>query len=1559
MNQLLEKLYSKPPYERGKLFEKFIRKYLKEVDPHYSRYFTNIWLWNNYPERNSRSDMGVDLVAEDISGKRWAIQTKFHKDKITERDISTFLSMLNTHEFDYGMLVITSPLNKNAEYLVECSSKRIEVIDLDYIAENIDEEKFSWEKPEVIARPIRKKLRKYQIEAIDAIIEGFKSNERGKLIMPPGSGKTFVALKLAERLVGTGGRVLFLCPSISLLDQTVRAWLKDSELSLRTFAVVSDKSVGRSTEDDTESLSLLHIPPTTNSEDLLKSAMYSTPECMTVIFSTYQSVEVIEEAQKRGLPKFDLIICDEAHRTTGIKIKNEDPSYFQKVHSDDYIKGDKRLYMTATPRIYEPNVKKKLEDFDVSYYSMDDQKIFGDTFYEYTFRRAVDEGYLSDYKVILFMMDESRVQEKLYRYFLERDALNVENAVKLLGVWKVLQGEVKNEFEEMMVLELKRGIIFTGRIADSKAIEKEFERVVKEYEEDVAAWRNVVIRHIDGSMGSFQRKALLDWLREEPKGEIKILTNAKVLTEGIDVPALDAVVFTRPKNSVVEIIQAVGRVMRKAPGKKYGYIIIPVVIRPNRPEGEQIEESSYKTVWQIVSALRAIDETFAAKVRQVVIKTSKLTPQSIRRSDSSGSCVKYTIDNDSIVTLTVGEQRLMFPYHIKKALIGKIAKSLGLTKKYLENWAKDVAQTAERLNEYITIALSKDESINKLFQEFFESLKVFINEEISTSQAITMLVQHILTKPIFDALFEEYDFVRYDPVAQSLERLSEVFRGYVSRETKDLESFYNSVKLRASGIDKETERQDFMRMLYDSFFKIAFKKTAEELGIVYTPIEVVDFIIKSVDYLLKEKFGKRLSDEDIVILEPFIGTGTFVSRLLHNIPIRSLKRKYESKEIWGNEILLLPYYISKVNIESTYYELTGEYKPFKNLLLVDTFRMMELIYNDQIYPTTISMFPQQYGELLNAEKNAKVNVIISNPPWFAWQEMENKGIKRPEYKLLRQRIKETYAKYSGATNKNSLYDSYIMAIRMATDRIGERGIIGFVTNSGWVDGNAMDGMRKVLEEEFSEIYIIPLRGNARLKGIPRKKEGGGIFGQGSRAGVCIAILVKDRKTPNEKAKIYYHDIGDYLTREEKLEKLRKFEHIGNVDFIEITPNVFHDWINQRSIEYYKFPAIGSKKKDEMGIFEIYSAGLKSNRDAWVYNFSKKELEDNMMRMIEEYNRHVDLVKDGKITKDNINAAINQNSAEISWDSTLKRELPKARKYRFEEAGEIYTSMYRPFVKMHLYFSKVFNNSIHLLPKIFPTPDSENIAICVDSKGSSRPFSALMVNMLPDLHLLPTTQCFPLYIYEQRTTLFKNEFAKRYNISFQALEEYRKRYGDDVTPEDVFYYIYGILHSPDYREKFSSELKKDLPRIPFVNSKELFHLFKEAGEKLANIHLNYEQIEPYSLNVKIDADENDPQTYKITAMKLDKERGILQYNEFITFRGIPPRIFEYEIGGYNPLEWLVNYYKIAEKKKTKIIWNPNKWFEESGDYKYVFELIPRLVTLSLEALEIMTEIQGKL
>lgn len=1570
-----QRTVAKTPREQGELFERFVAAYLRR-DGYYGQLFSNVWRWSEWPGRGNEIDSGIDLVAEEReSGALWAIQAKFHSEQISFQDISTFLALSGRKEFSYRMIVTTAPLSSTAEQALEHQEKPVVILSLSNMLESpINWDEFNWNNPEELPLLPKKQLRPYQQDAVEAVINGFARSDRGKLIMPPGSGKTFVALKIAERLVGPDGYVLFLAPSIALVEQTLRAWLTDTELPLRVYAVTSDYTVGRD-EDSFDRTTVLTIPPTTDPAKLADDVRKPSKGKMTVIVSTYHSIDVVAEAQKLGLPEFDLIIADEAHRTTGV-MEGEEASYYHKGHNNEIIRGAKRLYMTATPRVFVPRVRERLEELGYEYFTMDDEKTYGEEFFRYGFGQAVDENVLSDYKVVVFTINEAAVQRRLFDFLNYEDAPQLEWAAKIVGVWNALSGRIKNE----SIPPLKRAVVFAGRIADSKKFSDHFVKTTEAYYEATGSegeFRKFEVRHIDGSMSATQRKAYLDWLRDEPApGETRVLSNAKVLTEGIDVPALDAVVFLKPRRSVVDVVQAVGRAMRKAPGKRYGYVILPIIVDPSRDAAEQLDKNEeFRIVWEVLGALRSIDDRFDAMVRELHIQ---------RRHRKEESDKTWHSSEDVIIISSDGEQISWdFEDELYDAILGRLVERVG-ERAYLETWAKDVASVTARLERHIADALQHEgeygQRTREAFAGFLAALRSIINPSITEEEALSMLVQHIVTKPIFDAIFDEYEFLKENPIARSFDSLASIFEVFVDRETQILKEFYRLIKVRARGLDKEAERQDFLRQLYDTFFKLAFPKTAERLGIVYTPVEIVDFLVKSVEEVLRAEFGTSLADENVVILEPFVGTGTFLVRLmyqLYQLAPEALGRKYCMGEIWGNEILLLPYYIALANIESTYYELTGEYVPFRNLLLVDSFQLMESRNTVQI-----PLFPEQYTELMQKQRQAKINVIISNPPWFAWQGDENLGIKAVKYAKLDSRIKKTYERHSTARLKIALYDSYIRAIRMATDRIEDKGVIAFVTNSGFLDGNAADGLRKCLADEFAKIYVLNLRGNARTSGELRKREGGGVFDQGSRAGVALLILVKD-KSKSGQAEIYYHDIGDYLSREEKLARLKEYVHIGKVSWKRIIPNKAHDWINQRNEDFETFPTIGTKQHvvNEGVLFKLYCRGLMTCRDAWVYNFSQVELEGNVRCMINEFNRHVELVNSGYITQRNVEFQINNDPKKIAWSGDLKIALLKGIPHTFEDAGRVMPSIYRPFIKMWVYLSRVFNNSIYHLPKIFPEPDIENVVITVKAPGSSKEFSTLVVNHIPDLHFLGDVQIFPLYKYEKYEELtddkskwedvFNNHLAgkiitapsgNRYvryeNITDWALKEYRKHYGEDVTKEDIFYYVYGLLHSFEYRERYRNDLKKMLPRIPFVSSVEDFWAFSNAGRKLADLHLNYETIEPWPLKEEINGDPNDLATYRVSKMRFRKtqdrkdDKTTIIYNENITLSGIPLEAYEYIVNGKSPIEWVMERYKVSRNRKSGIINDPNKWLEEQGNPRYIVDLIKRLVRVSIETMKIV-------
>jgi predicted helicase len=1595
----LEALYAgHSPQEAGRLFERLVRKVLKELHPIWSQEFVDVVPWSEHATREGlrATDIGVDLVGYGKDGKVYAIQVKLWDKPLSWKDLGSFVGVVKHPEygFDHGLIVAPRGVTQEAERQLQ--GLPITILSEEALLEDLDLESLVPDRPEEARRRGKKALRKYQQEALEEVAKAFleKGLPRGKLIMPPGTGKTLVALKIAEKVAGPGGRVLFLAPSIALLDQSLRAWAAEASLPLRLFAVVSDTGVGKTSEDDLSALSLLSIPPTTKPEELASEAKTESQEALTVVFSTYQSAEVLERAQAmHGLPPFDLMILDEAHRTATVRAGEESP--FTKVHHDHYVKARHRLYMTATPRIWEVEGngeggqgkkagKKKdpqkggslplldlgasptedstaPEGVELLVYSMDNEEVYGPTLYEYTFTRAVKEGHLSDYKVIVFSVAEE-AQKDLASYLQGSEALKVEEALKALGLWKVLQGEVRDEEGNPMGgLDLRRVIAFHGRVKESKRMEEEFTKVALAAQQAgllPEELRRVEVKHIDGQMSAYDRKRLLDWLRENvPEGEVRLLTNAKVLTEGIDVPALDAVAFMRPRDSVVDVIQAVGRAMRKAPGKEYGYVVLPVVVR-GQDEEREIEESGYRAVWQVLSALRSVDKSFEARMRAALVRLSGKGEGGGGGEAREGVAV-IGEGSASPVVMDVLLEDPNLRQKVTRGLAGKLVKRLALGRKYLENWAQDVARVARVLEQQVRAMAERDPKVKEKLGKLLTALQAFTNESVTEDEAILMLVQHALTKPIFDALFGELLKEREDPVSRALDELFQEFRGFLDREGEALKDFYEEMRLKALGLTDEAERADFLRRLYSNFFTRAFPQVADQVGIAYTPVELVDFLVKSADELARKHFGRGLDGEKVFILEPFAGTGTFVTRILHRVAERggaeAVKGKLERGEIWANEILLLPYYVLRANVENTALALTGEYVPFKGALLADSFRLAELGYSEKKFGL-IPLFPEEYGEALNEQLKAPIQVILSNPPWRAWVGKEGEGKKNPVYRKVRERVEATYVRRAkelpiGGTkpkgeNLNSLYDQYIQALRVASDRIGEEGVVAFVTNNGWLEGVAARGLRASLAEEFAEVYVYDLRGNAREKGEAWKKEGDKVFGQASRAGVCLLLLVK-RKDHKGIGKVHLYRVGDGLSREAKLALVKEHGSVSGVPWQEVP---YEDWVGRLTPGFS-----GMLSLDE--VFEVRSRGVATARDAYVFNPSRAELERHMRRLISTYNEHVRRKKEGKLGE------LEKDESLIKWDRELIRYLESMREASFKGSGQVYEALYRPFAPMYLYLSRTFNSMVYQIPRIWPTPEAKNLAIAVAGKGSNA-FSAVATRRVVDLHFIETTQLYPLYHYPENGPL-GGLLERKLNLKEEFLRKLGGVLGYPVSPEEAFCYIYAVVSHPLYAERFAKDLKMDLPRVPLPQDPELFAELVEGGLELIRLHTEYETLPPWSpvpLQVKEEkeAPEDPYERYRVERMKLDKERGVLQYNDWVRVEDIPEEAFRWRPGGYSPLEWMVRFWKVEEKvpkgRGEAIVWDPNLFLKEKGDPRYLLDLIGRAVQVAVQTVGIHEELR---
>ncbi len=1574
--------------EKGNRFERLMQAYLT-TDPEFAQIYEEVWLWMDYPGRDGRPDTGIDLVAKSWDGEFTAIQCKFFAPTTTvdKKMIDSFLAASSKAEFDQRLIISTSDKwGKNAEAAIEGLHPPVARLRAQDLANSpIDWTQFSLEKPGEMVRVKQHGPRPYQQAAIDDVIKGFETQDRGKLIMACGTGKTFTSLRLVEEFVPAGGSVLFLVPSISLLSQTVREWTAQVQRPMRSFAVCSDVKVGKRKKSDSEDISVtdLAFPATTDGERLAQK-FFEFPDLkdengFTAVFSTYQSIGAITEAQSRkfghGIPEFDLIICDEAHRTTGVTLEGEDESAFVQVHSDAHVEGKKRLYMTATPRVYGDVAQEKAKGAGAVLADMDDETLYGPEFHRLGFATAVEEGILTDYKVLVLAVDEGHVSRQ-YQSLLSsgESEIGLEDAAKLVGCWNGLAKRANPEHLNEFSTDpepMKRAVAFAGNIKNSKMIANSFNKVVEDEGSGMApegeADLHVQVRHVDGTQNVLVRNEALDWLKEDPgDGECRILSNARCLSEGVDVPALDSVLFLAPRKSQVDVVQSVGRVMRKLEGKKYGYVILPIAVpADHKPEDALSNNEKYRVVWQVLQALRSHDE----RLNAVINKLDLTGPTAQTKISVVGVGGGEDEDDRGSKAAETGEQLVMSFPNIddwRDSIFARIVKQVG-DRRYWETWAKDIADIAARYVTRITALIEGDDKkIRDEFEVFLRGLQDNLNPQVDEKQAVEMLAQHLITRPVFDALFDGYSFSEENPVSISMQKMLDLLdlERLDKETTNELNAFYKSVRLRAEGITNPAAKQEIVKDLYETFFRSAFKDMADRLGIVYTPVEIVDFILNSADEALREHFGKGITDEGVHVLDPFTGTGTFIVRLIQSglIKPEDLERKFRY-ELHANEIVLLAYYVAAINIEEAFHgRHGGNYEPFDGIVLTDTFQMHE--DDDQDELPGMERFPEN-NERVKRQKELPIRVIVGNPPYSVGQTSGNDDNQNLKYPHLDKRIEETYVAGTTATNKNKIYDSYIRAIRLASDRVGRYGVVCFVSNGGFLDSNSADGLRKCLVEEFSEISIFNLRGNQRTAGEQSRKEGGKIFGAGSRATIAITLLVKDPDSTNQ-GKLLYRDIGDYLTREEKLAVLSEHQDFNHLDVMEIVPNDDGDWLDQRDPKYGNYPTIGIKSKSEGSstrVFESYSQGLLTARDPWVYGFSRVRLDDNARRFIDTYNEEV--MRWNNSDKDlPIKSFVIADPTRISWTDQLQKRL--GRSVRLEFSGEMTTrvSVYRPFTKECVYFDKDLNHRQSRLRDCFPTPAHDNQGIYLTAPGAGHPFSLLLVDAIPDLAFWGSGsgQFFPRYTYVEQgkadNLLEAAEddgapYRRVDNVTDEILADYQGTYGEETTKDDIFFYVYGLLHSPDYRERFQADLKKMLPRIPKVSGREDFLAFAEAGRRLSDLHIGYETVEPWSLAIQEPADAD----YRVKKMKFagsgkNKDRSTIIYNDQIKVAGIPEEVHRYMLGSRSAIEWIMDRYQVKTDKKSGITNDPNDWSEEVGDPRYILDLIGRIVRVSIETMEVV-------
>ena len=1606
-------------HDKGAKFEKLIKRWFL-TDPEYANVLDKVWLWEEFPGKESMGgvDLGIDLVAKTDEGKFWAIQCKCYQDDavISKKMVDSFIANANrqfvddemhTNRFDKLFWVsTTSHWGKNAQESIK--HQAIQFVPI--YTNRLQESSVNWK--DLVEGKLGKEallegktMRPHQIEALTKAHEYFKNHDRGKMIMACGTGKTYTSLKIVENETKGKGLVLYMVPSIALLSQGLESWAEDSQYKLKPVCICSDARASKYADDDENNLLDMTFPASTDVDTIVKRLkFYQNKGDFIVVFSTYQSIDVVSKAQAKLLHetdgkfgKFDYIVCDEAHRTTGAKSEKKSESHFTKIHDNDFIQGAKRLYMTATPRYYKDSVKKDAEEKDFILWSMDDESIYGKEFYRIGFGKAVSLGLLTDYKVLVLTVSEDELSDELKAGIKKDTELNADDYTKLVGCVNGLSKRIKGDngatIQEdpskmhravVFCSSINRGKRSTGGICSTEFAE-EFPKIAKLYKNDVQEEEkqqvvDVEVQHIDGTMNAQLRADKLEWLKEETGDDDKcrILSNVRCLSEGVDVPALDAVIFASARDSQVDVVQSVGRVMRSFQGKKYGYIIVPVVLPPGANPDDILGKESHRfnVVWDILNALRAHDDEFNATVNKINLnknKPSKVVIGTIpghtfaMRNDGGVSGHDADVEN---VNTQLSQEEIAKQLEIKfgplqDGIYAKLVEKVG-DRLYWENWAKKVGDIAQkfiyRINELI-----KSGKAAKEFDAFLKGLQQNINPSVDEEQAIEMIAQHMITRPVFDALFERYRFVENNAVSRSMQKMLDLLeKEELDRDTEALANFYEDVRKNVGDIDNLEGKQSIIKTLYEKFFKGAFPKTVAKLGIVYTPVECVDFIIRSVNDILKSDFGCTLSDENVNILDPFVGTGTFITRLLQSGLIKSedLERKYR-QEIFCNEIVLLAYYIADVNIESVFHELVNrdKYLSYDGICLTDTFQISE----HEEGKIDNSWFPENSANV-DKLKKLPIQVIIGNPPYSVGQKSANDNAQNQAYEHLDLRITETYVAQSEAGLNKSTYDLYIKAFRWASDKLAsnkEGGVIGFISNGAWLDGNANDGFRKCLEKEFSKIYVLNLRGNARTSGEIRRKEGGGVFDDGSRTPISITILVKKpNQLQDTKATIYYHDIGDYLTREQKLSMVKKFKSIQGktLDWTVLSPNEHGDWISMRNEGFNEFIPLAPEKKfvlNSNAMFLTYSLGIATNKDVFLYNSSKNQLVSKLNQMVDFYN------SERNAKKHDSNYKVKYDSTKIVWTDMFLKSLNN--NIPFQVHKELVTeSMYRPFFKQYFSYQKELIQRTYQQEKLFPTTETKNYLIALSGISASKPFTSLIVDNIPCLDMVEKGQCFPLYWYEKRETLQLSlfdeepqaEYVRRDGISNWILNEVRNRLKiKSIDKKMIFYYIYGFLHSPVYRSTFEADLKKSLPRIPIIEDVDAFNDFYQAGKALAKLHLDYENVPAYGgLEIEDtyhgkDAYEHYAVSPKMRFLKKDKKDTII-YNDYITIRHIPAEAYDYIVNGKSAVEWLMERYAITIDKKSGIKNDPNDWSREHDNPRYIFDLVCSIVNVSVKTMEIV-------
>ncbi len=1415
--------------------------------------------------------------------------------------------------------------------------------------------------------------------------------------MACGSGKTFTAFSIIKAITQPGALILFLVPSLDLMRQTISFSRRDADFDFDGFAVCSDQTTAYKSQQDNIFVSDAEIPISDvirspadikNHYDHLKKISKTN---RNIIFSTYQSLDKIIATQRFfNLPCIDLIVCDEAHRTAKIKdkaVKKKDN--FSSVHDNNKLQANKRLYMTATPKVFTKSkwVKQKHDYENVELWSMDDDPngIFGKHFFTFSFSEGVAKKCLSDFRVIVLGLCETEytAEYQKYKESVQHDydaykesvenknelqtarpankkvdlMIELSDYTRLMGVFKILAEE-----------NINSAIAFcrfaTKKAGNSLLLANFFE----DYKKRFLLKKETKIIHIDGTMSTAQRRSKINELENHAPGECVVLSNARCLTEGVDVPALDAVIFMHGRKSKIDIVQATGRVMRQQKDKKYGVVILPIVGRLNEKQLTNeitkrlitVNSDEFKKIEDVLNALRSpqvkpligknannvreLDDEWNKNLIEVVVrinvkKIKKLLLQQNAHTPSKKEDVKkQEIEYSNILEKQINKAILTSEKYIKSGVLKRIG-----SRSYWSIWMGDyLVKTASRTKDHIYNLLNKEEN-QELFNKFSKKLKTYLNPNISKEDVINLLRDSFVTEPIFNILFP--NSLINNPVAKTITDFIQSLKldNAMDVEKEALKSFYNEIELEVKTINEEKAKQNLLKKIYGEYINLIYPGKAKELGIVYTPVEVIDFLLKSVSYLLKTEFNNSsFNDKEVKILDPFTGVGTFISRLLSEdlnlINGEHLLYKYNN-DIYANEILLLPYYIASTNIQhvfNTRFKTEySQYLPFPGIIWTDTFQLYEKQFETQMQ---MKLSKDDNNERISKQEKEAINVIIGNPPYSIKKNNKYKKLDSDIHKL---------ASLSKAKGKNKLFDSYIKSFFFSVHQIkknNKKGIIAFITNNGYLNNISSDSFRKYfLEKEFYKIFIIDLKGDIRSDiRLHEKKEGESIF-KNTMIGSCLFIGILNEQAHSEiKGKVFYIKVGNNWKSEKKLEWLSRKKSIEilwkNNEFTKIYSDKNGDWFDKKVL----WPK--SYIKLRKGIFNLWSNGVKFHKLRFATNFSEIKIKPAMEKEIDKYNSYF-VNKNIKFSSKELNEKIEANIVSPSFDENYLRFIQT-----------------RPFVKKWCYYDEHWILSHYQMKKICPiTGSSENIMI-------NFYINPLAVKTLTTYSFIEGVQNYPFYLYDSKSQdLLKKTETTKTNINNLAHKYFHYKKNNDamINNDLILDYTYGFLHYKEYQTKFKNNfIARDSPYICKPKSYNCFLKISKIGKQLKELHLNYENCCYKGKNVPYNAEfekgnwDLEDSDYKVRKMSWAKDqqgnvdKSKIIFNEFIAIKNIPLQAYQYKVGFKSAIKHVMDGYKVEEKKNS----DPNDFaIETMHDPKYILKLLIRIINLSLITLDLVKQL----